>query len=86
MFWLDRKGHISKENQGVRIGTVVSRRVGKAVTRNRIKRIIRETFRVSRIEIKNDLDIVIKAKAGCGEKSNVHIRAEIEKLFRYLSK
>ncbi len=42
-----------------RLGLAVSRRVGSAVTRNRIKRSIREAFRHLQIEASNDYDLVV---------------------------
>ena len=47
-----------------RLGLIVSRRVGKAVVRNRIKRIMRELFRQRRHELRSSspLDFVVIAK------------------------
>jgi ribonuclease P protein component len=45
--------------QGPRIGIVASRKVGNAVTRNRIKRLIREFFRIYRGAISRCEDIVV---------------------------
>ncbi|MFN3967233.1 MAG: ribonuclease P protein component [Endomicrobiia bacterium] len=47
---------------GVRIGIVVSRKVGKAVKRNKIKRRLREIFRLNKHLLKPGFDIVVNAK------------------------
>ncbi|MBM4001440.1 MAG: ribonuclease P protein component [Planctomycetes bacterium] len=43
-----------------RIGLIVSRRVGSAVTRNRWKRRIREAFRIQRHDLPKGLDYVVR--------------------------
>jgi ribonuclease P protein component len=49
-----------------RLGITVSKKVGKAVTRNRIKRIIREYFRlnISLLPIKLDINIIARQSSG----------------------
>jgi len=43
----------------LRLGITVSKRVGKSVQRNRVKRLIRESFRQLRPRIKTEYDIVV---------------------------
>jgi ribonuclease P protein component len=45
-----------------RLGMAVSKRVGKAVVRNRIKRLIRELFRHHKRYFKSPCDVVIVAR------------------------
>jgi ribonuclease P protein component len=47
---------------GTRIGITVSRRVGKAVVRNRVRRRLREALRARINRLPQDVDIVVTAR------------------------
>lgn len=53
---------VRREQQGSRMGMVVSRKVGNAVVRNRVKRYIREYFRRHRHLFAEPVEIVVIAR------------------------
>ncbi len=59
------------ESTHLRLGLAVSKRVGPAVVRNRVKRLLREFFRLNRDELTEALggpaDLLISAKSADGE-------------------
>lgn len=70
---------ISAENGlGItRLGITVSKRIGNSVERNRIKRLVREFFRLNRRSFPHGLDIVITARAGAAELEFGRVRDEL---------
>ena len=66
-------------HEGARLGMAVSRRVGKAVVRNRLRRRIREHFRLSlRRLVPDGCALVVIARAGAAELATPSINAELE--------
>ncbi len=72
-----------KENEGEfhRLGVVVSKEVGAATYRNRIKRVCREFFRLHKHRIKGTFDIIILAKRECRVRRYVDAKAELGRIF-----
>jgi ribonuclease P protein component len=75
-----------KPNQAehARLGLMVGKRVAAhAVTRNRIKRVIRESFRARQDKLKG-FDIVVIARHQCDTLSKVELRKGMDKLWEKL--
>jgi ribonuclease P protein component len=64
-----------------RLGVVVSKEVGPATCRNRIKRVCREFFRLHKHRIKGTFDIIILAKRECRVRRYVDAKAELGRIF-----
>jgi ribonuclease P protein component len=65
-----------------RMGVTVSRKVGGAVVRNRVKRLVREVFRRSKMLFPRGLDIVFVAKKSAETAEYEQVKREIEGLCR----
>ena len=70
---------------GTRLGITVSKTVGKAVVRNRIRRLIRECYRKYELNIKVGYDIVIVARKRAVDKSLSQIDKDLGYAMRKLS-
>jgi len=69
-----------------RLGITVSRRVGPAVVRSRVKRGIREWFRRTEVELADGKDLVVIARASAAEASPRDIAEDLDRAMRQLSR
>jgi len=67
-----------------RIGITVSKKIGNAVKRNKIKRLIREHFRVNRDKFAEFMDINVIAKKKAGEISADMVFKSLDGIFNQI--
>ena len=68
-----------------RLGITASKKVGKSVQRNRVKRLIREAFRMLKLELLPNYDIVVVSRAAACGLSMHQVRDSLHKLFHRAS-
>jgi len=69
-----------------RLGVTVSKRVGCAVIRNRIKRLVREYFRLNKALFDEAYDMNVIARSGAASLSSQEINQTLESILREMSK
>lgn len=75
--------YIIKNGKNInRVGISVSKKIGKSVVRNRVKRLIRECFRKNKDNIKKGYDFIFIARKKAAE-SNYY---DIDESIKYLMK
>lgn len=79
--WFFRlRGEAEAEASARRLGLAISRRSGAAVRRNRIKRLLRETFRLQRERLPLLCDVLVSGKSGLPSLSLAEVLAEFLKV------
>lgn len=75
--------YLKNRNSDVfRVGFSVSKKVGKAVVRNRVKRLLREAFRLDKERINEPYDFVVIARPSAAELTFEQIRQNVQHLLR----
>ena len=73
-----------EKKQVNRLGLSVSKKLGGAVVRNRVKRIIRAAYDKHRSKLKTGFLIVISARSASVNKKSTDLCKELDTAFRYL--
>lgn len=74
---------LKKSNQkNFRIGLSVSKQIGTAVVRNRVKRLIRETFHQLKEDLPNEYDFVIIARKPAAAMNFHEVKKSIIHIFK----
>ena len=69
-----------------RLGITVTRKIGGAVRRNRIKRVLRDIFRRNRFELSPPLDLVVNARPPIVGAESAALEREFLKTFSRLAR
>jgi len=79
-------GNLDHEPERSRLGVTVSRRIGNAVVRNRVRRRVREIFRKElRAQLPQSISIVVIARGGAGALESAAIGDELAMAARNIS-
>ncbi|MFX0549882.1 ribonuclease P protein component [Hathewaya histolytica] len=74
--------YIKKNGNNInRLGISVSKKVGKSVIRSRVKRLIRESYRLNCHKFKNGHDFVIIARVSSNDQNYITIENALNELF-----
>jgi len=65
-----------------RLGITIGKKIGSAVQRNRLKRLIREFFRLNKAALPRSSDLVITAKEGAASLNFWQVLEELKGLLR----
>lgn len=70
------------EEKEFRLGLSVSKKIGNAVTRNRVKRLIRQVFMEEKENLKTGIDYIVIARNPASEMNYHEVQSSLMHLFR----
>ena len=73
---------LKNEHEHNRVGFAVSKKVGKSVIRNRVKRLLRESYRLNEEKILQGYDIIFIARNTASKATYKEIEGAMMHLFR----
>lgn len=73
-----------KEQTEFRIGLSVSKKIGNAVTRNRVKRLVRQAFLEMKEQLPGSVDIVVVARKPTAEMTFEEVQKSLQHVIRKL--
>jgi len=79
-------GFSREEGGATKLGVSVSKRIGNAVTRNRIKRVLREAFRTGKGAFPIGTDIMVIARHAAATAKGIEIGGELLTLGKKLKR
>lgn len=74
--------YLYKTNTSNRIGISVSKKVGNSIIRHRIKRLIKEAYRLNDYKILNGYDVIVVARNTARDKSYKEMESALLHLFK----
>lgn len=83
---LERSVDKGKDVSLPRIGIITPKKIGKAVERNRVRRIVREFFRTNRCLFSENSDYLFIALHGIADIKNRELTSNIEKILTKISR
>ena len=72
--------HKRRDKNKNRLGITTTKKIGKAVTRNRARRVLLESYRLLESEFPSGMDIVLVARGRCAHVKMQVVKAELSRV------